>query len=177
MNTVNESINKNSDRWIIRDVKAEEYQVIANIYNSNPSFLHRHLGQECIDVNFIFAEAQGMKDLGFKSCVIEGTKLEENDKDEEIIGVLDFKCDNECYLSLMMLAKEYQNKGVGQEIYKFFESSLKEKGCETVRIDVVYDYPENVIPFWEKLGFKSYEKIQLTWGNKTNSAVVMKKSL
>ena len=70
-----------------------------------------------------------------------------------------------------------QNKGVGQEIYKFFETSLKEKGCKTVRIDVVYDYLENVIPFWEKLGFKSYEKIQLTWGNKTNSAVVMKKDL
>ena len=52
----------------------------------------------------------------------------------------------------------------------------KEKRA-SIRIDVVNDYPGNVVPFWEKLGFAGNETITLEWGNKKSNAVVMRKSL
>lgn len=52
----------------------------------------------------------------------------------------------------------------------------KEKRA-SIRIDVVNDYPGNVVPFWEKLGFVENETITLEWGDKKSKAVVMRKSL
>ena len=186
---------KNIEGWIIREVQRDEYQLVVDIYNSNPYFLKRHLGKESIDIDFVAEEVSTMKEYGFKPCVIVrdtcsvdyGT-LQKGNEQSGIVGVLDYKhketkyelleeCESECYLSLMMLAKEYQNMGLGCEIYKFFEDELREKGCKFIRIDVVNDYKENVVAFWKKLGFRACEEIKLTWGNKTSAAVVMRKQL
>ena len=201
---------KNIEGWIIREVKQEEYQLVVDIYNSNPYFLKRHLGKESINIDFVAEEVSTMKEYGFKPCVIVrdtcnvdyGT-LQKGNEQSGIVGVLDYKyketkdellegcesectegCSNacedeciiackegyidECYLSLM---------GLGNEIYKSFEYALREKGCKFIRIDVVNDFKENVVTFWEQLGFQACEEIKLTWGNKTSLAVVMRKNL
>ncbi len=52
----------------------------------------------------------------------------------------------------------------------------KEKRA-SIRIDVVNDYPGNVVPFWERQGFVKNETITLEWGNKKSNAIVMRKRL
>lgn len=69
------------------------------------------------------------------------------------------------------------SKGIGEEIYRLFEEKAKQNDCRKIRIDVVNDYSPNVVGFWKKQGFIAVEKILLTWGKKTSSALVMMKNL
>ena len=54
---------------------------------------------------------------------------------------------------------------------------IEGKNASKIRIDVVDDYENNVIPFWEKMGFIRTKKEELTWGGKTSSVTVMEKSI
>lgn len=158
-------------RWKIRKIEKQDYKAVVDIYNSNPSFLCHHLGMDSVDVQFISKEVISMNEIGFSSCaVIEETS-------GRIVGTLDFRYGDESYLSLLMLGTEYQKRGIGREVYNFFEILAKEKGSLSIRIDVVNDYPDNVVAFWEKLGFEKCEPVQLNWGNKVSSAIVMRKQI
>ena len=46
-----------------------------------------------------------------------------------------------------------------------------------MRIDVVDGPPGNPLPFWRRLGYKGSERVLLTWGEKTSSALVLRKEL
>lgn len=157
--------------YCFREASDDNVGRIVEIYNSNIRFLENHLDSSQIDAMFIHNEMAEMKSVGFLSCVIT------EEKSGQIVGIVDYKPENEVYLSLMMLHADFQNKGKGSEIYKIFEENMIHQKKSSIRIDVVNDYGGNVMPFWEKLGFQSEKEIQLTWGNKTSSAVVMKKSL
>lgn len=159
------------NRWQIRAIQEQDYKTVVDIYNSNPAFLSHHLGTDSVDEIFIANEMRSMKEVNFSSCVI----MEE--ASGEPIGILDFKYSDQCYLSLLMLSAEYQQIGLGREVYNYFEILARENNSSSIRIDVVNDYPDNVVPFWEKLGFKKCETEQLTWGNKVSSAIVMRKQL
>ena len=157
--------------WKIRAIQEQDYKTVVDIYNSNQAFLSHHLGTDSVDEIFIANEIRSMKEVNFSSCVI----MEETSG--EPIGILDFKYSDECYLSLLMLSAKYQQRGIGREVYKHFETLARENGSSSIRIDVVNDYPDNVVPFWDKLGFVKCEPLQLTWGNKVSSAIVMRKRL
>lgn len=159
------------EKFYIRELNPNDYKRVAEIYNSNREFLLNHLGVESVDEAFVSDEAVTMKMVGFHSCVIV------NKETQTVQGVLDYKPDDEVYLSLMMLAAESQGKGIGNMIYSLFESQMQQEKRDYIRIDVVNDYTDNVIPFWEKLGFVGSETITLEWGNKKSNAVVMKKSI
>lgn len=159
------------EKFYIRELNKNDYKRVAEIYNSNREFLRNHLGVESVDEAFVSDEAVTMKKVGFHSCVIV------NEETQTVQGVLDYKPDDEVYLSLMMLAAESQGKGIGNMIYSLFESKMQQEKRDYIRIDVVNDYTDNVIPFWEKLGFVGNETITLEWGNKKSNAVVMKKSI
>ena len=157
--------------YFIRDIHINDYQRVVEIYNSNSRFLFHHLGMECIDEAFVSDEVLNMSEEGFNSCVIV------NRESQMVQGVLDFKDDKEVYLSLIMLAADLQGKGIGREVYSFFESEMMRKGNASIRIDVVNDYQDNIVPFWMKLGFVEEETIMLNWGNKRSQAVVMRKNI
>ena len=69
------------------------------------------------------------------------------------------------------------SRGIGKEIYALFESKMMKEKRVSIRIDVVNDYPGNVVPFWKKLGFVGHENITLEWGDKKSKAIVMRKNL
>lgn len=54
---------------------------------------------------------------------------------------------------------------------------VRNEGANVIRIDVVDDYENNVLPFWEKMGFVTKKRDELTWGNKKSSVAVMEKVL
>lgn len=159
------------NRWEIRAIQERDYKTVVDIYNSNPAFLSHHLGTDSVDEIFIANEMKSMEEVNFSSCAI----MEK--ASAELVGILDFKYSDECYLSILMLSAKYQQRGIGREVYKHFETLARENGSSSIRIDVVNDYPDNVVPFWDKLGFVKCEPLQLTWGNKVSSAIVMRKRL
>ncbi len=141
------------------------------IYNSNTEFLMHHLGENHIDESFLKNELEEMLAHGFTSNYIL--------VDNEPIGILDYMINAEgyVYLSLLMLTKEKQKKGLGTIIYKYFENWVRNEGANIIRIDVVDDYENNVLPFWEKMGVEAKRRDELTWGNKKSSVSVMEKVL
>lgn len=158
-------------RFYIRELNPNDYVRVAKMYNSNRQFLLNHLGVEAVDEEFISGEAVTMKKVGFRSCVIV------SEETQTVQGVLDYKPDDEVYLSLLMLSAESQGRGIGKEIYALFESKMMKEKRVSIRIDVVNDYPGNVVPFWKKLGFVGHENITLEWGDKKSKAIVMRKNL
>ena len=159
------------EKFYIRELNPNDYKRVAEIYNSNREFLLNHLGVESVDEAFVSDEAVTMKKVGFQSCVVV------DEETQAVQGVLDYKPDDEVYLSLLMLSAELQGRGIGKEIYALFESKMMKEKRASIRIDVVHDYPGNVVPFWEKLGFVDNESITLEWGNKKSSAIVMRKRI
>lgn len=141
------------------------------IYNSNTDFLIHHLGENHIDESFLKNELEEMLAHGFTSNYVL--------VDNEPIGILDYMINPEgyAYLSLMMLTKEKQKNGLGTAVYNFFEEMIRNSGAQIIRIDVVDDYENNVLPFWEKMGFEAKRRDELTWGNKKSSVSVMEKVL
>lgn len=159
------------DLYEIREATEADINAIVRVYNSNVEFLVNHLGVEAVDDKFICNEMQEMKMLKFLSCAI--IDLSTN----MIIGVLDYKPDNTVYLSLMMLDSEQQKCGVGMAVYNQFEKNMRQLGKGSIRIDVVNDYIGNAVEFWKKQGFISKDEIELNWGEKQSTAIVMIKVL
>jgi len=158
-------------KYFIRPMCKDDYLQVAEVYNSNGRFLAEHLGMERVDERFVAKESLKMKRVGFTSCVIEAGE------DCRVRGILEYRPGKEAYLSLLMLASDLHGRGMGRDIYARFEARLLPAGCETVRIDVVRDYPGNAAPFWQKLGFVECETVKLEWGEKHSDAVVMRKTL
>lgn len=158
------------DKYTFSKVKLNDIDKIVEIYNSNVSFLMAHMGISNTSKEFICNEINEMKSVGFISSVIKDNK-------GEIIGVCDFKIQEEAYLSLLMINSKFKGNGLGKEIYNHLERVFKSNNVKRVRIDVVYDYEENVIGFWEKQGFVSKGKVELEWNAHKSNATKMYKSI
>jgi GNAT superfamily N-acetyltransferase len=153
------------------EVNDESLQTAVDIYNSNIEFLIHHIGKDYVDKDFILNEIKEMKEHGFTSNFII--------EDDEPVGVIDYSLNEEgyVYLSLLMLEHSMQGKKLGSAFYGFFEKEMVKQGANIIRIDVVNDHTPNVIPFWEDMGFEGQEELELSWGDKTSTVLVMMKKL
>lgn len=158
------------DNYIIDIIEQKDIDKVIDIYNSNKTFIENHLGVSRVSREFIVNEIQEMDNVGFTSAVMKDNK-------GNIVAICDYKIEDEVYLSLLMIDAKLKGKGLGQSIYNQFEKIFKAKNVSRIRLDVVYDYKENVIGFWEKQGFISSEKIQLEWNGHKSKAVKMYKSI
>lgn len=156
------------DNYIIDKVDPNDINGILDIYNSNKTFLCNHMGTSSVSKEFILNEIEEMKRVGFNSSIIKDNK-------GEIIGLCDFKISDEVYLSLLMIDYKLKGNGLGKTIYNQLERMFKSKNAKRIRIDVVYDYEENVLEFWRKQGFISNEKIELEWNGYKSNAIKMYK--
>ena len=160
-----------SKDFYIDIVEYKDLDEIVNVYNSNKQFLINHIGRETVTNEWIVHELDAMKQAGFYPCKIVEIKS------EKIIGIIDFKIDEETYLSLLMLQNYFKGKGYGKLIFNVFEEYAKLQKSRCIRIDVVTDYDNSVLDFWINNGFVNSEDIELNWAGKVLPAVVMKKYL
>ena len=121
-------------KYMIRDVQEKDIKAIVDIYNSNDQFLFYHLGVKSVDETFMIQEISTMKKLSFRPSVIV------NQQNSKIQGILDYKLEQEVYLSLIMLAKNLQGNGTGSSLYSYFESKMIQDKRDSIRIDVVNNY-------------------------------------
>lgn len=158
------------DNYIIDTVDQNDISKIIDIYNSNKTFLENHVGISKVSKDFIVNEIEEMNNIGFSSLVIKNNE-------DNIIGICDFKIGDEVYLSLLMIDANLKGNGLGRIIYNQLEKIFKTKNSKRIRIDVVYDYEENALGFWEKQGFVSSEEIQLEWNGYKSKAIKMYKNI
>lgn len=149
----------------------EDFLGILEVYNSNQDFLLSHMGRSGVSAEWLEKEQKEMKEMKFKTLIVK------ENTNENLIGFIDIRPIEECYLSLLMVHKLYRGKGYGKEIYEKLENYLLNQHSKTIRIDVVYDNNKEILGFWENRGFKKIEKIQFKWSNTLLDAVVMKKNL
>lgn len=158
------------NKYTFHKMEDDYVDVVVNIYNSNKTFLQNHMGISRVTKDFILKEIEQMKNHGFDSLIIKNNP-------GEIVGVCDFKIENEVYLSLLMIDAKHRGNGIGRRVYNQLEKIFKSKKVSSVRIDVVYDYEENVLRFWEKQGYVANEKINLYWNGYKLNAIKMYKSI
>lgn len=152
-------------------IESKDLNDIARVYNSNKLFLKSHIGKESITTNWVCDELDIMKNEGFYSCKV----VQKNSN--KIVGLIDFKVDEEAYLSLLMINSNLRGQGIGTKVYKLLEMYIKSCNSTSLRIDVVTNYDKHILDFWIKNGFKSIENITLNWNEKILPAIVMKKYL
>lgn len=158
------------DNYLIDTIDQNDITKILDIYNSNKTFLENHMGILEVSKDFIVNEIEEMKSVGFSSLVIKNNK-------GKIVGICDFKIGDEVYLSLLMIDSKLKGKGLGSIIYNQLEKIFKAKNSKGIRIDVVYDYEESALAFWEKQGFVPSEKIELEWNGYKSKAIKMYKTI
>jgi len=152
-------------------VNINDLNEVIDIYNSNKHFLVAHMDKEKITNQWLIEEIKSMKEIGFNS----GKIVEKSTG--KIIGVMDFKIDEESYLSLLMIHNDFKGKGFGKQIFQAFEEYVKSLKSKCIRIDVVTNYDSSVLDFWIKHGFIRFKDIELNWTGKKLPAVTMKKHL
>ena len=115
------------------------------------------------------------KGFDFKNKFVLGIEV-----DADVIGCIDilrgFPNTQTAMIGLLLLSEKYQGKGLGKTAYQTLESMIKDWDEITIiRISVVVSNGE-VLPFWEKLGFREsgvrrpYEN-----GSITSEAIILEK--
>jgi GNAT superfamily N-acetyltransferase len=149
----------------------EDINDVVEVYNSNRNFLQNHVGTDKVVKEWILDEIESMRKIDFYSCkVVEKSS-------GKLIGIIDFKIGEETYLSILMLHKDYKNKGIGKYVYQGLEEYAKSEKSKCMRIDVVTNYDDAVLDFWTRNGFVKFKNIELNWTGKILPAVIMKKNL
>lgn len=152
-------------------VQGDDLSKVAEVYNSNQDFLINHIGGMEVTAEWVYREMSSMDKAGFYTHKITH-KCSGN-----IIGIIDVKVNEETYLSLLMLHKDYKNCGLGKQAFNALERHIKSIGSKSIRIDVISNDNKDVFNFWHKNGFVENEDIRLKWGEKSLLATVMRKQL
>lgn len=158
-----------NQEYIIEPIREQDIESVIEIYNSNEHFLVNHTGLKRVSRQWLEEEYQNMKSMDFTTCKV----IDKASK--KIIAICDFKVQEAVYLSLLMLDHKLKSRGIGKDIYDLLEAYFIKQKAHSIRIDVVYDYPNNVLGFWEKLGFVKQDEIELSWNNLISKAYVMSK--
>lgn len=160
-----------SEIFYVDLVENKDLNEILEVYNSNRHFLINHLDKEKVTVKWVLGELESMKEVGFCSC-----KIVENSSGK-IIGVMDFKVEEETYLSLLMVHNDYRCMGYGKLIFQAFEEYSKSLKSNCIRVDVVTSYDDSVLDFWIRNEFIKFKDTELNWAGKILPAITMKKTL
>lgn len=138
-------------------IAQDDLSDVVDLYNSNTDSLLTHTGVHNVTSEWVRNEWTSMSSLGFTSC----KALDKTTK--RLVGIIDFKVDEESYLSLLMVHSDYANRGLGKQIYRAFGRYVKSLGSKRIRLDVVTGYSDKVINFWRANGFRELEDILLNW--------------
>lgn len=160
-----------ADNLLINEIEKGDSEVILEIYNSNKDFLLSHLDKKQVKLDWLTKEIESMKKSNFKTY-----KIKEKSSNR-IIGFIDLKLSEESYLSLMMIHRDYKNLGYGKKAYDLLEDYFRRENVKNIRVDVVYDYDDTVMKFWQNRGFDKIKNIKLRWEDQFLGAALMRKAL
>ena len=130
------------------EINKETLYIALEIINSNPQY----------NVMENRSKTRSLKDME-KEFLNPNTISVFIKLDETYIGVIDYMLENPKdslpWLGLLIIHQDYQGFGFGKQAYEYYESEMRNRGLDKVRIGVLQ---ENTIAqhFWESLGFVYY---------------------
>ncbi|MEG1687042.1 MAG: GNAT family N-acetyltransferase [Angelakisella sp.] len=149
----------------------EDVDTITALFNSNPEFLHGHLGLDAINYAWIIAQQTQMREQHFVTA-----KLVER-ASGKVVGYCEYRHGETAYLSMFLMEGGIQGRLLGTAAYEMLEHYLFDNGSKAARIDVVFGYEGDTVSFWQKRGFSTMQDIKINWGRKILDAHVMVKLL
>ncbi|MDD3428522.1 MAG: GNAT family N-acetyltransferase [Oscillospiraceae bacterium] len=150
-------------------LELQDLEAITKLYNSNRTFLKNHLNRQAVTAAWVEKEHFVPRTNGF---VTEKVLCA-----DKLVGLVDYKFGKETYLSLLLLDKTMQKKGLGTKIVNAFgQYTLQNKG-QALRIDVVTGYEGAPLDFWRSVGFADITSSRLEWDENVLPVIVMKKFL
>ncbi|MDP9729004.1 GNAT family N-acetyltransferase [Alicyclobacillus tolerans] len=158
-----------SEYFYVCPIEMSDVDNVVEVYNSNMIFLEKHTKNYPVTFEWVTEELKSMRNAGFCSCKVVDKRT------GKMVGIIDYKIEQESYLSLLIVHQDYQNMGYGEQIYRAFEDYAKSRKSQCIRLDVANGYSDKVINFWIANGFEKLEDIKLNWAGVTLSAVIMKK--
>jgi RimJ/RimL family protein N-acetyltransferase len=127
------------------EITKETLYIAQEIVNSNPEY------NECENGNVKRSPSEIEGEFLNPKTTSVFVKL-----DDTYIGVIDYLLENpkdNCpWLGLLMIHRDYQGYGFGQQAYALYENEMQSRGVERVRIGVISENTK-AHRFWMKLGF------------------------
>jgi GNAT superfamily N-acetyltransferase len=130
------------------EITKETLYIALEIMNSNPQFNemeNRKKTRSLTDME---------KEFLSPNSTSEFIKL-----DDTYIGVIDYMLENPKdsfpWLGLLIIHQDYQGFGFGRQGYEHYESEMRNRGLDKVRIGVLHENTK-AQRFWESLGFVYY---------------------
>ncbi|NPA52664.1 MAG: ribosomal protein S18-alanine N-acetyltransferase [Aquificae bacterium] len=94
----------------------------------------------------------------------------------KVLGYIDgYTLLNEADLLLIVVRKEYQNRGIGSALLKYFLDHIKQKNIQRVYLEVS-EKNQTAINLYKKFGFEIYGRRENYYGN-GEDAILMKLEL
>ena len=140
------------NNFIIEQIGIDEYQNCNNIWNMKKcpftqDFIKQIIaGSRTVYIYKINGKFIGEVDLVTKS----------DDSDYTIDGI-------RCYLSRLIVKKEYRNNGIGSKLTEFLINKAKERGYSEISLGVDCGN-SRAIYLYEKFGFKVFKKCRDEYG-------------
>lgn len=161
------------DQFQLIPLTSENVERALEVYNSNEDFLVDHLGETRVPQDWLTEELHHANESGFTIFGVHKTDT------GDVLGIIDLGLFGDlAYLSLLILKKDAQRKGVGSEIFQNLELFLKKKKMKTIRLDVVKGRGfEGVLAFWKHHGFVEQNEIIVKWRHRRLPACAMKKDI
>ncbi|PLS02758.1 GNAT family N-acetyltransferase [Neobacillus cucumis] len=130
------------------ELTKETLYIALEIINSNPQYNVMENGNKTRSL------AELNKELLNPHTISAFIKL-----DDTYIGVIDYMLENPKdslpWLGLLIIHSDYQGFGFGSQAYELYESEIKNRGLDKVRIGVLQENTK-AQHFWESLGFVYY---------------------
>jgi len=132
-----------------------------DIINSNKYFNLLSKGKEELTIEEITKEINQSIEIGAERYLIKD--------EDEYVGIIEFLMrnpnDGYPWLGLLVIKKELQHKGYGDQSLKEFYKFMQARNIRTFRIGVIIDN-EAAHKFWRKHGFRELSKTSTTIGDK-----------
>lgn len=107
-----------------------------------------------VDFQYIFNNDKHISEKLIKTKIKEKEIIIVRDEDNKNIGWLRYGYfwDNTPFMNMLYLNEDHRYKGIGEEVVKFWESSMKSEGYDLVMTSTLSN--EQAQHFYRKLGYK-----------------------
>lgn len=90
--------------------------------------------------------------------------------------VKDYKVPGEWIIGLMLIDPDERGKGLGNKLHEYIKTMVSQAGGRLLRLGVAEEN-YRAYKFWSELGYREIDRVNMTYGNKEHTVIVMNLSL
>ncbi|GAA4727178.1 GNAT family N-acetyltransferase [Brevibacillus fulvus] len=145
------------------------------IYHSNPAYNELRNGSAAFSLNQLEEEYRSLSMLPGSYWLAITLR-----DDERMIGIGHLRLEQaesqKGWISLLLLAANFQRSGFGREVVKLVEEFVRCQSKTQIHVGVVADHISALL-FWGKLGYEQYRQVIAPVGRLTRPVLLLAKHL